>query len=156
MWNNKHGFSFIEASIAMFLLSGIIIFSTGQQSIQLKSRSQRMKQSILRYLAIQVTQHINANWALFPPFVPPDPSSKVVYVGCADKNGKLINNYQLKILSNFNELVETQICDNTKTHFEIRFFWQNIDSNEVKINILTKNIDQAQSMKVHNYIIHSK
>lgn len=155
IWNKK-GFSILEALIAMSILYGGIVLSMNFMNEQTKSRTIRGKQSIQRYIAIQVTQHINANWAKYPFIKPLSPSQKVVYVGCLTKNGQLFGDYKFKLIDNFDEAVATDVCPKEKTHYEVRFFWLNPSSDEVKINLLTKYPGSAASLAVHNFKIFAK
>jgi len=153
---NEKGFSIIEAMVAMGILYGAIILSMNFLDVQNKSRDQRVKQSMQRYIVIQVTQHINANWPFYPTLKPADLSKKVVYVGCLNKDGQLMGKYHLKIIQDFNETVSTESCPITKTHYEVRFFWINALNDEIKINLLTKNTHGAGILAVHNFKIFAK
>lgn len=153
---NKKGFSIVEAMIAMGLLFGGVMLSMNFLSEQTQSRDQRVKQSIQRYIAIQVTQHINTNWSFYPTFKTVDSTWKVIYVGCLNKDGQLMGKFTLKLLQNFDERIPTNVCPISKTHYEVRFFWINALNDEIKINLLTKYPNGVNAIAVHNFKIFAK
>jgi prepilin-type N-terminal cleavage/methylation domain-containing protein len=155
MWNNK-GFSLVEALVSMAILSIAITLSMNFMSDQTKTRDQRGKQSVQRYIAIQVTQHINSNWRFYPPIIAGNPSDKIVHIGCLTKEGQLTDDFTFKLIPNFNETIQTGICPEEKTHYEVRFFWINPQQDEVKINLLTKYPGSSGSMSVRNFKIFAK
>lgn len=156
MLNKQKGFSLIETMVAMALLAGAVLFGMNALDEQNKSRVVRTKQTMHRFIAIQVTQHINANIPFYPP-VDTGPSDKIIYVGCMTKDGVLQGNkFIFKLASSFDEAVSTALCDATLTAYEVRFFWSDPDKDEVKINILTMSPGTSQSLAVHNFKIFAK
>lgn len=159
MWNKTYqkGFSLVETMVAMALLSGAITLGMNFVGEQNKSRDSRTKQSIHRYIAIQVTQHINGNLSYYPPVAPLSTSDKIVYVGCMSKEGMLMGNkFQFHVSSSFADNVSTGICPVEGTVFEVRFYWLNPLLDEVKINLLTLQPGTNNSLAVHNFKIFAK
>jgi prepilin-type N-terminal cleavage/methylation domain-containing protein len=167
IWNKTRqgGFTLVETMVAMALLSVAVTLGMNFIGGATKSRKNRSIQSMQRYIAIQVTQHITGNLAMYPPIVHPA-SKKIVYVGCMTKEGILIGNkYSFRSLSisTFNEKNPTGLCPADKTAYEARFFWteagivNGIDlSDEVKINLLTLETGTNKSLAVHNFYIFAK
>jgi prepilin-type N-terminal cleavage/methylation domain-containing protein len=151
------GFTLVETMISMALLATAITFGMNFMGEQNKSRNIRTKQSIQRYIAIQVTQHINGNLSAYPPVAPVAASDKIVYVGCITKDGVLIaNKFTFHVSSTFSDNVSTTICPLANTHFEVRFYWVNPSLDEVKINLLTLQPGTTNSLTVHNFKIFAK
>lgn len=157
MLNKQSGFSLIETMVAMALLAGAVLFGMNTLDGQQKSRVVRTKQTMHRFIAIQVTQHINANIPFYPPILPGSPSDKIVYVGCMTKDGVLQGNkFIFKLAPSFDENVSTEVCPQALTAYEVRFFWLNSATDEVKINILTMAPGTSGSLAVHNFKIFAK
>ena len=155
MWNkNQAGFSLIEAMVSMALLAVVITLSMNFMEKQNQSRSDLTKQTLHRFIAIQVTQHITTNLPYYPPIRPPSPTSKIVYVGCLNKDGVLLSNhFKFKLASPFNERLSLSVCDLAKAHYEVRFFWVNSATGEMRINLLTYRPGKNISLAVHNFKI---
>jgi prepilin-type N-terminal cleavage/methylation domain-containing protein len=159
MWSKlkNSGFSLVETLIAMALLVGAISLGMNSLDQQSKSRSTRTKQTMHRYIAIQVTQHINANVATYPPIIPANTSDKIVYYGCLTKDGMLIGNkFIFKLATNFDEKVPFGQCPQDLTAYEARFYWSNSVPDEVRINLLTLQTGTAAFLAVHNFKIFAK
>lgn len=157
MLNNQRGFSLVETMVAMALLIGAVTFGMNALDEQQKSRGARTKQTMHRYIAIQVTQHINSNLPFYPPILPPSPADKIVYVGCMNKDGVLQNGkFLFKLIPGFDEGVSTGLCTSPFNSYEVRFFWISSGSDDVKINLLTLSPGTSQSLAVHNFKIFAK
>lgn len=162
MWNknSQAGFTLVETMVSMALVATIITLGMNFLSTTQKTRDQRSKQTIHRYIAIQVTQHVTGNLGFYPPVDPLNPSDKIVYVGCMNKDGVLIGNkgFRFHLATAFDEATSTGICPTDKTHYEARFFWLNPLQDEVKINLLTlaTGPGTTASLAVHNFKIFAK
>ena len=159
MWNRLKcsGFSLVETLVAMGLLAAAITFGMNFIGEQGKSRGVRTKQTVHRYIAIQVTQHINSNLAFYPPIIPPTPTDKILYVGCMSKDGVLLGNkFTFKLVPSFDDHVSSAVCLPNVTAYEVRFFWLNSGSDEVLINILTLIPGTPASLAVKNFKIFAK
>jgi prepilin-type N-terminal cleavage/methylation domain-containing protein len=179
--SSQKGFTLIETMVAMGLLSVAITLSMNFINTQLNSRKVRTIQSMHRYIAIQVTQHINTNLTFYPPISPPGFSffgipiltfkPKIIYVGCFTKDGILIENkFHFNSFSGFGAFNEQtpinglSYCPPTKSFYQVRFFWLPPDPNSstptdadsVKINIITFNPGTNKSLAVHNFKIFAK
>lgn len=151
------GFSLIETMVALALLAGAVTFGMNFINEQQKARGSRTKQTMHRYIAIQVTQHINSNLSFYPPITPSSASDKIIYVGCMSKDGVLQGNkFIFKLAPSFDEQTPTGLCTPGLTAYEVRFFWSDTVVDEVKINILTMQPNTAQSLAVHNFKIFAK
>ncbi len=167
IWNKTRqgGFTLVETMVAMLLLSVAITLGMNFIEEATKSRKNKSIQSMHRYIAIQVTQHITGNLAMYPPISHP-PLQKIVYVGCMTKEGILIGNkYSFRSLSRFTfkENKPTGFCPAINTAYEVRFFWteagtvNGVDlSDQVKINLLTPKTGDNRSLAVHNFYIFAK
>jgi type II secretory pathway pseudopilin PulG len=160
LWNklNQKGLTLVETLVGMGLLSMAITLGMNFVSEQVKTRDTRTKQTIHRYIAIQVTQHVTNGIAYYPPIAPLNPTDKIVYVGCMTRDGVLIaNTFKFVLTSNFDERVSTGKCALVDTAYEVRFFWvdANVDST-VKINILTLAPGTINSLAVRNFKIFAK
>lgn len=144
----------------MALVATIITLGMNFLSGTQKTRDQRSRQTIHRYIAIQVTQHVTGNLGFYPPIEPLTASDKIVYVGCMNKDGVLIGNkgFQFHLATSFNEANPTGVCPPEKTHYEARFFWLNPINDEVKINLLTlaPGPGATPSLAIHNFKIFAK
>lgn len=160
MWNktSQKGFTLVETMVSMALLSVAITLGMNFVSEQSKGRSTRTKQSIHRFIAIQVTQHITTNLVAYPPIAPLVASDKIVYVGCINKEGALIGNkFKFYVSSTFDDKVSTTICPAVVTFYEVRFYWIEPQlQDEVKINLLTLQPGTNNSLAVHNFKIFAK
>ena len=146
--------------VAMALLSVAITLGMNFISGAIKGRSNRTTQSMQRYIAIQVTQHITASLAFYPHINHPF-TRKIVYVGCMTKEGLLIGNkYYFHSLSafTFKDKNPTGFCPPPKSAYEVRFYWTEapLKPDEVKINLLTLESGTVKSMTVHNFYIFAK
>lgn len=144
--------------VAMALLSVAITLGMNFISGATKGRSNRTTQSMQRYIAIQVTQHITASLAFYP-HINPLFARKIVYVGCMTKEGLLIGNkYYFHSLRAFRDNRPTNFCPPPKSAYEVRFYWTEAvgKPDEVKINLLTLESGTVKSMSVHNFYIFAK
>lgn len=175
---SQRGFTLVETLIALALLSGAITLGMNFINGQMNSRTVRAKQSMQRYIAIQVTQHINSNITFYPPISPPGFTffgipipifnPKIIYVGCFTKDGILIENKfhfnSISGLAPFNEKVpipNLTYCPVGKSFYQVRFFWlpaasTSADVDSVKINIITLFAGADKSLAVHNFKIFAK
>lgn len=164
--------------IALALLSVAVTLGMNFVNSQIQSRDVRTKQNMHRYIAIQVTQHINANIAFYPPINPVGFTfmgisltlfkPKIVYIGCFTKDGMLIDNRfhfnSFSGLSSFNEktpVPNLTYCPVGKSFYQVRFFWLPAastiaDVDSVKINIITLFAGADKSLAVHNFKIFAK
>jgi prepilin-type N-terminal cleavage/methylation domain-containing protein len=159
MWNkcSERGFSIVETMVAMALLAGAITLGMNFFGVKNKTRDTRTKQTMQRYIAIQITQHINGNLTTYPPISPPTASDKIVYVGCMNKDGVLLGNkFKFHVSSTFADDTPTTICELGSTVYEARFYWLNPLLDEVKINILTLSPGSNQSIATLNFKIFAK
>ncbi len=179
MWNKsrENGFGLIEAMVSIALLSVVIYFGMGAVKDQKKSRADRSKQSIQRYIAIQVVEHITANLHLYPPLVLSSSgfpisigNKKIYYVGCLDKDGVLIGgtSYKYKemklLLSTLGGPAPTipSFCSTdplmkTKYHYEVAFEWLTpVTSNKIQITLTTRYSEKNKSLSSRKYVIFAK
>ncbi len=155
---NQKGLTLVETLVGMGLLSMAITLGMNFVSEQMKSRDTRTKQTIHRYIAIQVTQHVTNGIAYYPPIAPINPSDKIIYVGCMTRDGVLISNsFKFFLTANFDDKVSTGKCPTVDTAYEVRFLWvdPSIDDT-VKINILTLAPGTINSLAVRNFKIFAK
>lgn len=157
MLSKQAGFSLVETMVAMALLVGAVTFGMNALDEQQKSRGTRTKQTMHRYIAIQVTQHINSNLPFYPPITPTSPSDMIVYVGCMNKDGVLQNGkFLFKLIPGFDERVSTGLCTSPFNSYEVRFFWLGAGTDDVKINLLTLMAGTSEALAVHNFKIFAK
>lgn len=150
--------------VSLALLSVGVTLGMNFVGEQSKGRDTRTKQSMHRYIAIQVTQHITGNLAFFPPIEPVNSSDKIVYYGCMTKEGILINNkFTFMVMPSFDKSVSTGLCPTDKTLYEVRYYWLPMDPNaqdpntdEVEINLLTLQQGTPKSLSVRNFKIFAK
>jgi prepilin-type N-terminal cleavage/methylation domain-containing protein len=162
IWNKtrQSGFTLVETMVAMALLSVAITLGMNFISGATKARRTRTTQSMQRYIAIQVTQHITASLAFYPHINHPF-TKKIVYVGCMTKEGILIGNkYYFHSLSafTFKDKNPTGFCPAVTSAYEVRFYWTETTAkpDEVKINLLTLETGTTRSLAVHNFYIFAK
>lgn len=159
---NQKGFSLIETIVAMGILSVVTTLGMNYFSMHFKSRETRTIQSIFRYLAIQATQTVTIGSAFYPPISAPAPSEKVLYVGCFDGKGEQINNvkgvkeFQLHFAENYLESKASGQC-NENAFYEVRFYWEDIASSKVAINIVSlKKDNNPTGYNFKNYAIYAR
>ena len=169
MWNrnNQRGFTLVETMVSMALLSTVIYLAMSFMNDQKKSRTDRSKQSIQRYIAVQTSQHITSNISFYPPIQTQSLSKKIIYYGCLDKNGVLLGTttYKFKEVPVFYTASNcTDPSVKSLTHYEVDFFWSprlltalNISPpDKVTINIKTKYFGQNKSISSRNFEIFAK
>ena len=157
---NQRGFTLVETIVAMALLSVAITLGMNFITGATKTRSTRTTQSMQRYIAIQVTQHITSSLAFYPHINHPI-FKKIVYVGCMTKEGLLIGNkYGFHQFSSFifKDKNPTGLCLPPNSAYEVRFYRTEapLKPDEVKINLLTLESGTVKSMTVHNFYIFAK
>ena len=179
MWNKsrENGFGLIEAMVSIALLSVVIYFGMGAVKDQKKSRADRSKQSIQRYIAIQVVEHITANLHLYPPLVLSSSglpfsigNKKIYYVGCLDKDGVLIGGTsykyrELRLLMlplggsapTFPSFCSTDAVMKNKYHYEVAFEWlAPVTLNKIQITLTTRYSEKNKSLSSRKYVIFAK
>lgn len=162
MLNNQKGFSLVEIMVASSILAVIIFFSMNFIQNQQSSRNVRTNQSIYRYLAIQATQTMATGSAYYPPISPSKVTETIVYTGCYNGDGVLIQNakgnreYQFMAVEGWDEGLTTNGCTESAS-YEVRFLWLNPATKEVLINILSlKKGVQGSRMAFQNFKIFAK
>lgn len=162
MLNNQKGFSLVEVMIGSSILAVIIFFSMNFIQNQQSSRNVRTAQSIYRYLAIQATQTVATGSAYYPPIEASKSTETIVYVGCYNGDGVLIQNakgnreYQFMAIEGFSEEAPTSGCTESAM-YEVRFMWLNSVTKEVLINILSlKKGSEGTRMAFQNFKIFAK
>ena len=180
MWNKnkQEGFGLVEAMVAIALLSVVIYFAMGTVSDQKKSRADRSKQSIQRYIAIQVVEHITANLRLYPPMVRNSSFRirlpiTVYYFGCLDKDGVLIGGTSYKYREFTSRPSRGSLTPRTplfcqidaatkdKYHYQVLFQCKPpsdnpLDKNRIEITLTTRYSDKNKSLSTRKYVVFAK